>query len=291
VGGVIVVCYGLAQLMFTGLPAINGKGARFGNDLLGPNNQAAALLLPIAIATARSLVGSVRSRLVHALATVQLLFGIMMTGSRGGLLATVVVLATVLLVSAGRRATKVQLVGAAVVLLVFVLAVNPGGVGRRQVEKTDSAGRSDIWNVALHACQYYCATGAGWGGFPTVYKEQQPSVPEANVLTRGKTLQPHNIFILSAIEAGVLGMVLVIAGLGLALLTALRLPRAMRAPPLAGLVGTFVSSFFLSNLEYKFFWIVLAYVTVSGQVAALGRGDPTSVEGAAVRRPLVEERT
>jgi hypothetical protein len=39
----------------------------------------------------------------------------------------------------------------------------------------------------------------------------------------------------------------------------------------AALVGTVVSSFFLSNLEFKFFWAVLAFVAVSETVGAAER--------------------
>jgi hypothetical protein len=38
---------------------------------------------------------------------------------------------------------------------------------------------------------------------------------------------------------------------------------------MAALLGTIVSSVFLSNLEFKFFWAVLAYVVASSTVAEL----------------------
>jgi hypothetical protein len=91
---------------------------------------------------------------------------------------------------------------------------------------------------------------------------KQASVPEAQVLQRGVAWQPHNIAMLAGIEAGVLGLLLVVVGLGLTFADALHLPAALRAPPVAALFGTFVSSVFLSNLEFKFFWMVLAYVAL-----------------------------
>ncbi len=84
----------------------------------------------------------------------------------------------------------------------------------------------------------------------------------------GTAYQPHNILLLAAVEAGVVGLVLVVLGLGTALLGALRLPRVMRGPPAAAMLGTLVSSIFLSNLEFKFFWAVLAYVVICEAVAA-----------------------
>lgn len=273
-GGVLIVAYGLAQVTFLGgLPgkADGGGAARFGDELLGANNQAAALLLPLAIAAARALTGPRLSRIVHGAATLLILFGILMTGSRGGLLATCAALAVVLLLGPARRATKVALAAAAVVLLAVVLVANPGGFGKRQVERDGSSGRTDIWAVGVHACQLYCLTGAGWGGFPVVYEQELSAVPEARIQERGNAFEPHNIFLLAAVETGFLGLGLVIIGLAVALGGAVRLPTSMRAPPTAAVVATVVSSFFLSNLGYKFFWAVLIYAAVCETVAAAER--------------------
>jgi O-antigen ligase len=279
-GGVLVVVYGLAQLTFLGgLPAPDGRAARFGNDLLGANNQAASLLLPLAIAVGRALSEAGRARAANSVAALMLLFGIMMTGSRGGLLAMVAVLGAVVLLHAGRRAMKVALVVAAALVLVVVLVAKPGGVGERQLKETSSSGRSDIWAVGLYACRLYCLTGAGGGAFPTVYHQELESVTDARVQERGSTFEPHNIFLLAVIEVGVLGLLLVVLGLSTAMVGALRLPPAMRGPPVAALLGTVVSSFFLSNLEFKFFWAVLAYVAISTAVAAGPEGrEDTSPE-------------
>jgi O-antigen ligase len=107
-------------------------------------------------------------------------------------------------------------------------------------------------------------------------------VPDARVQERGSTFEPHNIYLLVVIELGVLGLLLTLAGLGTALTGALRLPEAMRGPPVAALLGTMVSSFFLSNLEFKFFWAVLAYAAISVTVAAGERA-----AGAATLPPVV----
>ena len=266
-GGVLIVCYGLLQLtVLGGLPAPDGRAARFGNDLLGANNQAAALLLPLAIAAARTLSGRRPSRLLHGAATLLLIFGVLMTGSRGGLLATLVVLGTAVAYSSARRGAVVSLGVAAAVLLLVVVAVNPGGIANR-FRDADSSGRTDIWTVGLSACSEYCLVGAGWGTFPTVYALEQASASEAKVLKRGTAYEPHNIFLLAVVEAGVAGLVLLVLGLATAVRTAHRLPRRLRGPPMAALLGTIVSSVFLSNLEFKFFWAVLAYVVISSTVA------------------------
>ncbi|CAA9237766.1 MAG: hypothetical protein AVDCRST_MAG52-1549 [uncultured Blastococcus sp.] len=286
-GGALVVGYGLAQVLFLGgLPAFDGGAGRFGDDLLGANNQAASLLLPAAIAAGRTLTGMGRWRVVYGAVTLAMLLGVLMTGSRGGLLAILVVFMSIILFSAARRIAKAALVGAAVAVLAVIVVVNPGGLGERQVNKDTTSGRTEIWAVGLYACRHYCLTGAGWGGFPSVYAEERASVAEAKVLRRGTAYEPHNIFLLALIETGVAGFLLVVVGLGLAIWTALRLPVSMRGPPMGAILGIIASSFFLSNLEFKFFWAVLTYVAVSGTVIASVRAGRLRDAPAERRRPL-----
>jgi len=279
-GGILVVCYGLAQLLFLGGLPSNGGAARFGNDLLDPNNQASALLLPLAITAWRTLSGSRTARVTYGVAVLMLTLGILMTGSRGGFLAAVVVFVVVVVFSTARRASKAAFAVIAAVFLVVILVVRPGDVGERQLERGESSsGRSDIWEVGLHACRDYCLFGAGWGGFPTVYRAQLAEVPEAKVQLGGVAYEPHNILLLAVVEAGALGLVLVVLGLGIALTSAFRLPRSLRGPPAAALLGNLVASIFLSNLEYKFYWAMLAYIVLSESVAAAeqGRTDPDAL--------------
>jgi hypothetical protein len=274
VGGIAVVCYGLAQItLLGGLPGRRtgpGDGPpRFGDDLLGANNEAAALLLPLAVAASRALTETGRSRLFHGAATLLLLLGILMTGSRGGLLGALVVFVVVLWFGVAPRARKVAIAVTVTVLLSLALVFQPFGFGRRQVENsTNSSGRTDIWLVGAQACPLYCLGGAGWGAFPTVYQQELSSTPEARVQPRGATFEPHSIFLLAVIELGLPGLVLLIVGLVVAVVSAWRLPVGMRAPPLAALLSTVVSSFFLSNMNFKFFWAVIAYVAIAETVAA-----------------------
>lgn len=277
-GGVAVVAFGFAQItLLGGLPGRGqtgpGDGApRFGDDLLGANNEAAALLLPLAIAAYRAMTESGRSRVIHAGAALLLVIGILMTGSRGGLLGTFVVFAVLLWLGVAPRTRKIAIALTAVVTVTFVLVFQPGGVGRRQVEnQVESSGRTDIWAVGARACSVYCLEGSGWGTFPSVYREQLASTPEARVQPRGATFEPHNIFLLAVIELGLPGLVLLLIGLAVSLVSALRLPASLRAPPAAALMATLVSSFFLSNMKFKFFWAVLTYVAVCEAVAAASR--------------------
>jgi O-antigen ligase len=280
-GGVASASYGLLQLLVLGgLPSSDAGSPRFGNDLLGPNNQAAALLLPLAIAIGRILLRSRGGVLLNLGAVTVMLVGVLMTGSRGGLLAVAVAIVVLTVATPRGRVVMLSLGVASLALITVVLLVNPAGIGERQVNQRDaSSGREEIWSVGLHACRTYCLTGSGWGTFPDVYAEQRAFVPEARVLRNGTSYEPHNIWMLAGIEAGLLGLVLVAYALSLTVLSAVRLPATLRAPPLAALVATVFAGFFLSNLEYKFFWMVLIYVVLCQNYAA------TSAPGARQESP------
>lgn len=269
-GGVAAACYGLTQLFFLGgLPeGTDGDGgARFGRDLLGANNTAAALMLPLAVALCRAAEWPrPLGRALYAGAAALLVTGVVLTGSRGGLLAAAACLLVALLVVSRGRGILVGFSVAGVLAISLVFLVNPAGVGSR-AESTDSSGRTDIWRIGVAACKTYCLTGSGWGTFPRVYELEQPKVPTARVLVRGTSYEPHNIWILIGVEAGIAGLVLAAVGLTATLIDTLRLPPVLRGPPLVGLVGTMVAGFFLSNFEYKFFWMVLTYALLCRTVA------------------------
>jgi hypothetical protein len=96
VGGLAAVGYGLVQLTLLGgfpndVPGLPpGPGGRFGNDLLGPNNNAVAFLLPLCFCLQRSATASRAStRRLYAVFAFLMFLGIVMTGSRGGLLSAV----------------------------------------------------------------------------------------------------------------------------------------------------------------------------------------------------------
>lgn len=265
IGGVAVVAFGLLQLtVLGGLPSSPEGSPRFGNGLLGPNNQAAALLLPLVIALVRILTRSRGPRWLNTIAVALLLVGILMTGSRGGLLAVVVIVVALGILVPRGRAAMVGLGAAALIVIGLVLSFNPAGIGERQLNRGDSSsGRTEIWAVGLHACETYCLTGSGWGTFPAVYALERASVPEARVLRRGIEWEPHNIWMLVGIETGLAGLVVVALGLGLTVLSAARLPARLRAPPLVALLAIVFAGFFLSYFEYKLFWLVLIYAVLA----------------------------
>jgi O-antigen ligase len=264
-GSTVAVCYGLFQLLFEGgladdTGAAVAQGGRFGNGLLGPNILAVTLLIPFAIAVNRAFNPRDPGRpLPSGLLAGVMLVGVLMTGSRTGVLgAGAVALTMVCVMPRGTRRglTVSLLVGA--VLTVVVWTAHPLGIAERTfASTTSSSGRVDIWEVGLAACNQYCATGSGWGTFPDVYAETQASVSGARVLTGPQgSYQPHNLALLAAIETGVAGLLLLLLGLGACAYYAWKLPAEYRPAALGALVGLVVGVFFLSSMEFKMFWLV-----------------------------------
>ena len=114
-----------------------------------------------------------------------------------------------------------------------------------------------------------------------MYAATQATVPGARVLVGPQgSYQAHNLWLLIGIELGTVGLVLFLAGLVVAVAEALRIPRALRGPPLGALVGLCVGVFFLSSMEFKFFWMVLIMIAMTRNVVeAEERAAAVSVVG------------
>lgn len=256
-GAVLMTGYGLFQAVSGTLPTTETGSQRFGVDLIGHNHVGAALLLPLSITLWRATTAHSRSRFWSAAAALWIVLGILLTQSRGALLGTVAVL-IVLVACAPKRGQLVGWIAVAVAVIAVVVLANPGDIGARQAN-TGSSGRGDIWTVGYAACAEYCLVGSGWNTFDTVYQSTQAGVAGAAVL-RGESLEPHNNLLLAAVETGLLGLVLFITGLAAAWRLALRIPPPARGSPLAALTALFVTGSLLSNLEFRYFWLVLMYV-------------------------------
>ena len=286
-GALLVLCYGLYQLVVLGGLPRSGRGTsseRLGNDLLGPNHEAVALLLPLLLALSRAVTRpTLAGRLGYGALSGSFLLGILMTGSRGGVLAAV---AAVVVMAFAHRPGGRRLwayLAAGLVVVAVVLVFHPGGIAQREVAAESSSGRTDIWRVGLAACPEYCLAGSGWGTFADVYNETQASVPQAQVQS-ATGLEAHDVWLLVAIELGLPGLVLFGLAIVVTVGEALRLPAWCRGPSLAGLVGTLVAAVFLSNLEFKSFWMApfLLALTRNAVYGAGGfaSGDAATVEGA-----------
>src|SRR3954454_7095002 len=264
VGAALVCLYALGQFLTGHLPVRPPGGARAGQDLIGADHLAAALMLPLAIAALR--VGRAsrwRDRAVYGATVVVVIVGMLLTGLRAGLIATLTIIVA-LAICSDRRKSMVALTLVVIGLLGAVLITKPGGAGARQTQTT-SSGRTDIWRVGLHVCPHYCVIGAGWGTYGQVFEQSIVQTPGTKLL-REVAYQPHNNWLLATVEAGALGILLILLGFGLAWRDALLTAPRWRGPPVAAVAAVCVTGTFLSNFEFKYVWLVLIYAVLARNV-------------------------
>jgi O-antigen ligase len=289
VGSAVVGMYA-SYLLLSGraLPS-HGVSERFSvtsnPDATNPNILAASLLLPLALAVQCMVFGGSRWwkkrtwRLLGVVGMVFTVIAIVLTSSRGGMLAAFAVIVVCLLYSARERVnrpgvlrTTGAVIASALAFGAFVsisLAVSPRGAVReifssgpfeRIAERqTDSSGRLEIWTAGRLACETYCAQGAGFGNFPNAYSEVFAlSGASENV---GANRPAHNVYLSLVVETGFLGLTL----LGLALLAEWVALSSFSMRPVepalkAALVGLLIASIFLSAIWFKYFWLVFAVI-------------------------------
>ncbi|MGH2706797.1 MAG: O-antigen ligase family protein [Actinomycetota bacterium] len=272
-GGLATGAYALYLVLGPGLTTTRIGLPRFataggvGSDV-DPNITAAALLLPLAVAVGKAIQrSSMLERLGYGFSGAVIMAAITLTGSRGGMLATLIVLGVLIVNGRGRVAALSS------GLLIVVIAVGtfsqaPEALKERIVSvDAQGSGRVSIWMVGLQSCSNYCWAGAGYGAFPEVYKRNLAEVLEAS--SRPGSYRAHNMWLGALIETGYLGVLLMTIALAFVVRDVLRMPREVRGPPLAGMAGVLASNMFLSNLGFKYFWLVITYATLAP--LALGR--------------------
>jgi len=263
VGTALTGAYAIALAATSNLPETGAGLARFeitgagGGEGGDPNITAAALLLGFAIALHDALQPGISRamRVGYLIATVLTAIGIVLTVSRGGIIAAGIVVAIVV-VKQRRGAITILILGLVMAPALFLI---PDTVAERS-DNTGTSGRTAIWEIALESCPEYCVTGSGFATFPDVHEEHLLTTPDAT----GTKLrfQAHSIWLGTLIELGVLGLVLATVALVALGWDLWRVPSRFRAGALAGLVGLIVTNSFLSNSTFKYFWLVLMYGTI-----------------------------
>ncbi len=300
-GGVVIGAYALVLLLRGSALPVHGTQQRFSlvtnPDQTDPNQLAASLLLPLLLAVDLVIWGRgpwvpPRTwRLVGAVSCFLIVVAIFLTGSRGGVIATVIGLVLVL-VLAGRWYPEVRrsilrfLAGTllTVCLVAFVsLAVvhlSPEGswvdqriapLQRLTNGAEGSSGRTEIWTAGLQACRLYCGLGAGLGNFPVVFTDVfATSGAGRNV---GLYRPGHDLYLELAVETGVVGLTL----LGLAVAAewmALRRAGTIAAALGATLVALLAVDAFESFIWFKYFWLLFMVVRLAEAASAPARAAP-----------------
>jgi len=273
-GALVAALYGIATPN-----QFEAEYGRLESAALDPN-ELAAVLVPACTLCMFAAIGLRKRaglRLLAAAGGLICVATIVLTVSRGGLIALVVALVTAFLI-AGRWRWRVALVAAAGVAAIAIYFA--GFASPTQVEHLQSTtqgetqvqeGRVTIWDVAWRIVEEHPAQGVGAGNFPVSarhYVIRAGSAPRSDLVIN-KTLVVHNTYLEFAAELGVIGLGLWLMFLGFSmgcLLRAAGLFKRLADAEMellarglfAALAGLLAADFFISDQFGKALWLLLA---------------------------------
>jgi O-antigen ligase/polysaccharide polymerase Wzy-like membrane protein len=198
------------------------------------------------------------------------LVAIGLTGSRGGMVASMVALLVVPLsmtrLTPGRLATAIAMLaisGALVVAYIPEKIVQRLATTSSEVEDADFGGRFKLWRAGLNAFTQKPLAGYGAGGFKGAITPQLGSLAQV----------AHDSYISVLVEHGIVGFLLYATMILAVVRAALRLPRAERRFALVLLATLGTAMLPLTWEDRKPVWFILAAVLGLSQAhAAIGAG-------------------
>ena len=238
-----------------------------------PNYLAASFLLPLAVSihgflTARGLARKLAWLAVDAV----LVFGILLTGSRGSMLAVAVMLVFFMYTRLLSRTMMIPLM-ALVLVLPFLM---PDAFFNRLETTVDTggAGRTVIWEGGLVAFVHHPLLGAGLNNFSTAYRDNVGSAP----LYHGSYVYgAHNVYLEVAVEMGVAGIALLLTAMIGQLLAASRCRKKLSQRAggdivayEAGCYAIMVAAFFIGVTWEKWFWLPWMLLALAVRTAPVG---------------------
>lgn len=200
-----------------------------------------------------------------------LLYGLVATQSRGGMLAvlTAAVLAVFLL-----REYRVRIlagVGALLVGIAVFLALQPRAFERITQSDSSGTGRTDLWAAAWAVWRDAPLFGVGAGNFPSAksaYADQIGFVARPDLLL-DQPMVAHDVWLQALAETGLVGLVLIVfafgACIGASFVASGRFARTGRTDLAffaralgVGQLASLAASTFISNGGDRVFWVLLA---------------------------------
>jgi O-antigen ligase len=246
-------------------------GGRFTGTIGDPNFLAAALV-PAIILALGLLAGRRQTlwRLTIFVAVGILAAGFAATGSRGGLVAALVVLPAAIVLCKRQRPYLIGLAVASLFAVAVVHSLFPGP-WERSASLGPGSGRGDLWTVAWHVARDHPITGVGLDNFSVVAGGYTRTVgPLRSVdLIAVHPHEVHNVYLQLLAELGIVGLVLFVVfvvGCLRAGWLAVKRFEAVGDGPGAVLANTIVlaafsmlvSAVFISDAVDRRLWVLLA---------------------------------
>lgn len=268
-GAAMSAAYGIAVP-----PSSSGSEdvARVSGTVGDPNEFAALLVaaLPLAIALAAGHGWHRRLRALGAGAAALSVAGILLSVSRGGLVALAVVLIAGLVLAGRWRAKLLLIVPLVVGASAGYLLSDPGAL-QRLTTGNAGTGRTDLWTVGLRIVADRPVQGVGAGNFAdaTINYLLRPGVLPRSDLIDNTPKVAHNMYLEVLADLGLPGALLFACLIGVAFACGLRAARGFarqRDGPmemiarawLIGMAGMLAADAFLSAEFDKQLWLMLA---------------------------------
>ena len=228
-----------------------------------PNILSAVILLGVASAFNEAFGSlSIKRRCVYVALILLYFVGIFFTGSRGGLISTVITSAVFLLFETKKRQNrKLVWIIIAIAALAFIITVPilPSSLLESRFSKSAIFGlnelnagvhnRYSIWESALKLIPDRLLFGYGIGNFLTAIKK-----------VYFRSCASHNLFLLLVVETGIIGFLMFITFL-IYLLNKLR--KSKQYETYAMMIGILTISLTLDALPFKYFWVGLIYAELT----------------------------
>jgi O-antigen ligase len=273
-GATVAALYGIAS------PSqFEAEYGRLTSATLDPN-ELAAVLVPASILCMFAALGLPRAPLARLGALgIGLLCGatILLTVSRGGLIALAIALVAAIIVGGRWRAAiaAIAAVTAVATFIYFAAFASPEVVDHlratTQGDERVQEGRVTIWQVALRMSGDHPTTGVGAGNFADrspEYVLEPGQTPRTDLILEQHAVV-HNTYLETLAELGVIGLALYAALIGLCVAALVRAAAVFKASRdvtmellarglIAGLIGLLAADFFISDQFSKALWLLLA---------------------------------
>ena len=239
--------------------------------ILDPNYFGSSFILAIAIAFAGAFyMRGVLTRVLCAGASLCMMCGVLVSGSRGAFVAIGVMFGYFVL----RSKHRVQVLGvaaAAASLSLFFPSVwarfAKDGSGNGS-----GSGRTEIWQTGLHSFSQHWLLGGGVGSFQNLYDASLLS--NFQPVFQGWSRPSHSIVVGNLTEYGVVGFLLVMVAWYFTFRQTQSIAitsrfYGVRLACEAALIGLFSQAFFIDTIVIKYYWLAFAMPLLLVNVACL----------------------
>jgi O-antigen ligase len=239
----------------------------------------AALVFPVALVMVAGLSLHGWRKALAAASLLVLMAGIYVSATRGSLIA-VGAMWLYLMIAYRHRVQLLMLAGAA------LLASLPfPSMWLRFIDSSqgDAGGRFGIWAIAWRAFKLHWLGGIGTGQFRLAYQESYLYVKPSLNNPRPWMEDAHNLIASTAVELGVIGLLLILAAWCFQFRVGRSIPRTsslfdMRVALEAATLGLFVNALSVDLMFYKYLWIAFT-LGVLVRNAWLAEGEPVAATG------------